>query len=159
MKIIAIDPGYNRVGVAVLEKTTTLKEQICFSNCFETDKNINFSTRLNFIGEYIYKCIDEYKPEVLVIENLFFAKNSKTALKVSEARGVIIFQATRFNIPIYEYTPNQIKLAVAGYGNANKLSIHNMVKRLVVLEDKKMNDDEIDAIAIGLTFFATQKKI
>lgn len=154
MIIIAIDPGYDRVGIAVIEKKE--KEIILYSECFQTNSKDDFYTRLHQIGNHVKNIIKKYKPSCMAIEHLFFAKNTKTALEVSEARGVIIFQALESSISVYDFTPNQIKAAVTGHGNAVKKDVHKMIKHLISLDvHKKYIDDEIDAIAIGLTFFAS----
>ena len=157
VRVIAIDPGYDRVGIAVLEKNN--KETIVFSECFITQKEDHHNKRIFEIGERIYFLIQKYQVDVLAIEALFFSKNTKTAMLVAEARGVIIFQAYRNNIPVFEYTPNQIKLAVTGYGNATKKDIFFMIPKLIYLDKRKRIDDELDAIALGLTFLASYKKI
>ncbi len=157
MRILAIDPGYDRLGIAVIEKNK--KEVLIDSECFQTDKNIDIHKRIMLIGQCVRKYIKKYKPDALVVEDLFFSKNTKTALKVSESRGVIIFQATDLGIPVYEYTPNQIKLAVTGYGKATKSDVYIMVSRLIDIGNIKRIDDEIDAIATGLTFFARYREI
>jgi len=157
MKVLAIDPGYDRVGIAVIEKNNNT-EQLIYSECFETSSKIYFTERLGLIGQHIRFIINEYDIDMFAIEGLFFSKNTKTALKVSEARGVIIFQAVDVGIPVFEYTPNQIKVAVTGYGKATKNDVHLMVEKLISLDSKKRIDDEIDAIAIGLTFFAIYRK-
>jgi crossover junction endodeoxyribonuclease RuvC len=160
MKVISIDPGYDRVGIAIIEKNKNLKkENVIFSECFFTDKKEKINDRIYKIGDHVNFLIKKYKPKFLVIESLFFSKNTKTALFVAEARGVIIFQAKRNNIDVFEYTPNQIKLAVAGHGSANKKDIFFMINHLIDLNDKKRIDDELDAIAIGLTFFAINKNL
>ena len=155
MKIIAIDPGYDRLGVAILEKKIKGQEVLLYSECFQTSPNDEFNNRVGLLGKRVREIIKEFEPEYMAIENLFFAKNTKTALKVSESRGVVIFQAIDKNIPVYEFTPNQIKVAVAGYGRATKKDVYLMTDRLINLTKKKYIDDEIDAIATGLTFFAT----
>jgi crossover junction endodeoxyribonuclease RuvC len=160
MRIISIDPGYDRVGIAILEKDKKdKKEKVIFSESFITNKKDKINDRIFKIGKRVNNLIIEYKPEKLIIESLFFSKNTKTALAVAEARGVIIFQAKRNNIEVFEYTPNQIKLAVAGHGSANKKDIFYMVHKLINISNKKRLDDELDAIAIGLTFFASYKNI
>ncbi len=156
MRVIAIDPGYDRLGIAVLDKKNN-KEVLVYSECFETSSKDDFNSRLYQLGQRVYSVIQEYKPNYMAIETLFFARNTKTALKVSESRGVVIFQASLFGIPICEYTPNQIKLAVAGYGSATKSELYTMTSRLIDLGDKKMIDDEVDAIAVALTFFAIHR--
>lgn len=154
MVIISVDPGYDRLGIALVQKKDSQKEYVLYSECFQTSSRDVFNDRLFAIADRVGELIRQYNPEYLVIESLFFAKNTKTALKVSEARGAIIFQAKNHDVQVYEFTPNQIKLAVAGHGSANKDDVHFMTQKLVNLEDRKYIDDEIDAIAIGLTFFA-----
>jgi crossover junction endodeoxyribonuclease RuvC len=154
MKVIAIDPGYDRLGIAVLEKKKNKKEILVYSECFQTDSKIEFNLRLGVIGKRVREIIEEYSPNYMAIETLFFSKNTKTALKVSESRGVVIFQAVERDIPVYEFSPNQIKVAVTGYGNANKKDVYTLTTRLIDLGDGIKIDDEIDAIATGLTFFA-----
>ncbi len=155
MKIIAIDPGYERLGIAILEKGTR-RETLVFSECFKTSAKEKHEDRLRSIGEEIGKVIKKYKPEALAIENLFFKTNAKTAMKVSEARGVILYEAAKAGLKITEFTPLQIKVAVTGYGKSDKNQVIQMVERLIAVEPLKY-DDEYDAIACGLTYFATNR--
>ncbi len=157
MRILAIDPGYERVGIAVLEKNAGGKETIVYSDCFRTDKKAKLPARIFSIGEEIATLIKKYKPEALAIETLFMTTNQKTVMGVSEARGVIIYEASRAGIAVFEYTPLQIKIAVTSYGHADKEDVRKMVKNLITLPAKKQIDDEIDAIAVGLTCFACEK--
>ena len=154
MRVIAIDPGYDRCGIAILEGSSG-SETIVFSECFQTRKEESLAQRIFSIGERINQLISKYKPQSMAVEDLFFAKNTKTALDVSQARGVIVFQGMRNNLRIYEYTPNQIKLAVTGYGSATKKDMHFLTSKLIKLEDKTYIDDEIDAIAVGITCLAS----
>lgn len=154
MRVIAIDPGYDRLGIAIIEKKKKEKEILLHSECLQTDSKQGFNYRLGILGKRVRSLIEEYSPEHMAIEGLFFAKNTKTALKVSESRGVVIFQAVDRNISVYEFTPNQIKVAVTGYGRATKKDVTAMVARLIDLGEGVKIDDEIDAIATGLTFFA-----
>ena len=132
MRVIAIDPGYDRLGIAILEKKSN-KELLIYSECFETSAQELFHNRLGAIGSRVREIIKKYSPDACAIEDLFFAKNTKTALKVSESRGVVIFQAIDNDIPVYEYTPNQIKVAVTGYGRATKKEVYTMVERIISL--------------------------
>jgi len=157
MKIIAIDPGYERLGIAILEKETG-KETLVFSECFKTLATEKHEERLRQIGEKIEKTIKEYKPEAMSIETLFFQTNAKTAMKVSEARGVILYTAAKNKLKIAEFTPLQIKVAVTGYGKSDKEQVIAMIPRLVKTEKVIKHDDEYDAIACGLTFFASTNK-
>ncbi len=155
MRILGIDPGYERLGVAVLEKNIgDKKERVIFSECFKTPTKIDFALRLEMLGGEIKKTIKKYKPDVISIETLFFEKNQKTAMRVAEARGVVIYEAICAKLEIFEATPLQIKMATTGYGKADKQQIIKMVKMLVEIPDNKTSDDELDAIAIALSAFA-----
>lgn len=150
-RILGIDPGYERLGIAILEKTKSSREEVLFSVCFKTDKNLEFAQRLKLIGVEVKRVIKKYRPEILAIESLFSNTNQKTVMHVSEARGVVIYESINANLKIFEATPPQIKLAVAGDGRADKNQIIKMVKMLVDMDNSKMSDDELDAIAIALT--------
>ncbi len=154
MRILAIDPGLERVGVAILDKERGAKETLIFSECFKTKASLPLSERLNLIGLHINKIVLEYEPEILAIESLFFTTNQKTAMVVSQARGVIIYEGTKNGLPVHEYTPLQIKVAVTGYGKATKTQVNSMVQKLINIPKKITSDDEMDAVAIGLTCFA-----
>lgn len=159
MKVLAIDPGFERVGIAVIEKTNLKKDVLVHSECFKTSAKISFPQRLKYIGIKIEEIIKKYKPEVLAIEKLYFTTNQKTVMGVSEARGAILYVASKNNLSIYEYTPPQIKLAVTGYGKASKENIMSMVPKLIEVDKGVNSDDELDAIAIGLTCLACEKLI
>jgi len=163
MKILGIDPGYERLGVAILEKTNSAKkERVVFSECFKTSTKLEFTERLFLIGEKIREIIKKYKPKILAIETLFLNTNQKTAMRVSEVRGVVLYEARRAGLEIFEASPPQIKNSITGYGHADKTQIIKMVKMLVDFTDKddkkQESDDELDAIAIALTAFAHQKR-
>jgi crossover junction endodeoxyribonuclease RuvC len=158
MKIIGIDPGYERIGIAVLEKNKgDKKEVLVYSNCFKTSAKLPLPERIFLLGAEIQSVIKKYKPEKLAIEKLFFENNQKTAMGVSEARGAIIFVGRNSGLEILEYTPLQIKNAVTGYGKATKAQVHAMVGKLIELPKTVKQDDEVDAIAVGITGFATTK--
>jgi crossover junction endodeoxyribonuclease RuvC len=148
--ILGVDPGYGRIGLAVIEKSSS-KEKLIYSECFETDSKLPQSKRLLALGERVGEIIEKYTPQTIAIETLLWSKNKKTALQVAEARGVILFEAARHKILIREFNPNQIKLAVTGYGKSDKKQVINMVEKLIKLAPCKRLDDEYDAIAIALT--------
>lgn len=152
MRIISIDPGYERLGIAVLEKDR--KETLLFSECFKTKAALPFVERLELVGREVARVITEFSPEGLAIENLFIETNQKTAMRVAEVRGAILYQARLLGLDIYEYTPLQIKVSTTGYGKATKEQVSLMVKKLVSGAENTKQDDEMDAIAIGLTHFA-----
>jgi crossover junction endodeoxyribonuclease RuvC len=158
MRILGIDPGYERLGIAILERTPEArpqgKEKVIFSECFKTSAKLEFPERLKLIGEEVKRVIKKYKPEVLAIETLFLNTNQKTVMKVSEARGVVVCEASGAGLKVFEASPPQIKIATTGYGRANKTQINKMVKILVEIDEKVKSDDELDAIAIALTAFA-----
>jgi crossover junction endodeoxyribonuclease RuvC len=152
MRIIAIDPGYERLGIAVLEKNK--KEELVFSTCFKTSKTLPFVERLELVGREVARVITEFEPTELAIENLFINSNQKTAMRVAEVRGAILYQARLSKLAVAEYTPLQVKVATTGYGKATKDQVVSMVQKLVARTEKKFQDDEMDAIAVGLTHFA-----
>ncbi len=115
MRIIAIDPGYERMGVAIIEKNSN-KENLVFSECFKTSAKIPHEERLKLIGQEIEKCIKKYEPQAMAIETLFFTNNQKTAMHVSEARGVMLYVASVTRLSVAEFSPMAIKVAVTGYG-------------------------------------------
>jgi crossover junction endodeoxyribonuclease RuvC len=154
MKVIAIDPGYERMGVAVIEKTNR-KEILVYSECFKTSPKISHEERLKLIGQEIEKIIKKYKPEAMAIETLFFKNNQKTAMHVSEARGVMLYVASALGLKVVEFSPMSIKIAVTGYGNSDKEQVIFMVKKLINIKEEIKYDDEYDAIAVGLAYFAT----
>ncbi|MBP9715492.1 MAG: crossover junction endodeoxyribonuclease RuvC, partial [Candidatus Pacebacteria bacterium] len=117
MIILGIDPGYERLGIAVLEKNTG-KEEVLHSECFKTSAKLKFEERLFLIGQKIEEVIKKYRPDVLAIETLFSNTNQKTVMHVSEARGVVIYEAIKKDLKIFEASPPQIKMATTGYGKA-----------------------------------------
>ena len=153
MKILGIDPGYERMGVAIIERNEG-RESVVFSTCIRTSAKLSLPERLVTIGRELESIIVQYLPDQAAIEALYFAKNTTTALKVAEARGVIQFVITSNSIPLFEYHPNIIKIAVTGYGNADKSAIASMIPKLVTYDAAKKIDDELDAIAVALTHSA-----
>ena len=158
MKILSIDPGYERLGIAILEKEKKgAKEEYIFSETFKTSPKLDFKERLFLLGRRIEEIIEKYKPEILSIDKLFFNTNQKTATNVAETRGTIIYLAMKNNLKVYEYTPLEIKMAMTGNGRADKKQVIFMVNQLINLDKEIKYDDEFDAIAVGLTFFAYKK--
>jgi len=159
MIILGIDPGYERLGIAILEKKQgDKKERLIFSECFQTAKALPHPTRLKLLGQEVVKIIKEYSPEALAIETLFFSKNQKTAMQVAEARGVILYEAQCSNIKIFEYSPVEIKIATTGYGKSDKKQIINMLHKIIDINKDIKHDDEYDAIAGAVTCFAHNRK-
>lgn len=154
MRILGIDPGYDRVGIAIVEKSGKNKEVLIYSECFQTSSKDDFYIRLGQVGEKIAEVIKKHPPNALAIESLFITKNQKTAMRVSESRGVIMYEAIKSGLPVYEYTPLQIKVAVTGHGGSDKTQVMKMIPLLVKLTARKALDDEYDAIAVALACIA-----
>lgn len=156
MRVLGIDPGFARVGWGVLEvQNSEFKIQNC--GCIETSKNNNLQDRLLSVYEQVLKIIKKYKPDILAIEELFFTNNAKTAFQVAESRGVIILAAAMQKISVASYTPLQVKVAVTGYGKADKKQVGRMIKAILKLKDMPKLDDTVDAIAVALTHAFTNK--
>lgn len=150
MKILGIDPGYERLGVAILEHEKS-GDALIYSDCIITSPKLPHEKRLAIIGEEIQKIIVKQKPDCAGIETLFFNTNQKTAMHVAEARGVVVYEIAKHNIPVFEYTPLQIKIAVTSYGRSDKSQVTEMLRKLIRIDKKIKHDDEYDAIAVALT--------
>ncbi len=157
MKILAIDPGYERLGIAVLECSNGQKEQLLYSNCFKTSASIQFNERLCLIGDELRSMLRNFSPETLAIEKLYFNTNQKTAIGVVEVIGAIKYIAKSSGLKVFEYTPLQIKSAVSGNGRGSKKDVINMVHKLIKIDKKIKYDDEYDAIAVALTCSASER--
>jgi crossover junction endodeoxyribonuclease RuvC len=169
-RILGIDPGYDRCGVAIVEGTMQ-KPRLVFSCCIETDRKQSFPERILFIFKCLSDIIEEHKPTDCSIEDLFFTTNQKTAIKVAEARGVCLLAAAYFKLKIGEYTPLQVKTYLTSYGRADKKQVYFIVEKILKLdfsgktkesvelkkEWSQKQDDEIDAIAIALTHLFVSK--
>ena len=153
-RVLGIDPGFDRVGVAVMDKGSVL-----FSTCIKTSSKLPHQERLLQIGKGVGKVIERWKPQDLAIETLFFNQNTSTALKVAEARGVIIYESVRAGLNVYEYSPQAVKIGVTGYGKADKKQMEIMVRKLVKLSGDKKLDDELDAVALCINHLASKRGI
>lgn len=149
MIILGIDPGFARMGYAVLESTRE-DSKIIECSCIETSSDSNYENRLALIADKIKYLLAEYKPEALAIEKIFFAANQKTALKIAEVRGILLYLAVSEKIPVFEYTPLEVKMSLCGYGKASKDQVQKMVKILLKIQSLPKLDDAVDAIAIAL---------
>jgi len=152
MKVFAIDPGFGRCGVAVLEKQNG-KEILIYSECIETSSKTPFPERLSAVVSQCERIMKRYKPDAVVLEKLYFATNQKTAMQVAEVRGALLGMAGSAGMPVSEYTPMQVKAAL-GYGKADKKQVAKILHMLVKIEKPIKYDDEYDAIAVGVTHLA-----
>lgn len=153
MKVLGIDPGYGRCGVAIVEKNGG-KEVLLYSDCIETPATAEFSARLTQVADECARIIREYKPDCVAMEKLYFSTNQKTGMQVAEVRGAIINCVSSMGLPVAEYTPGEVKSAVASSGNADKQQVAAMLRMLMKIEKKIKRDDEYDAIAIAVTHLA-----
>lgn len=156
MLILGIDPGIGRLGWGIVDvKGSSLKAEDY--GCIETKPNSDTSERLLVISKELEKIFKKFKPDVLAVEELFFGANSKTALVVGQARGVVFLVSAQNKIPISVYTPLQVKMALTGYGRADKNQIGQMVKIILKLEKTPELDDTSDALAVALTHAFSSK--
>lgn len=153
MRVLGVDPGYDRLGLAVMEKKEG-KEELLFSTCVTTDKKATLPERIEELGTALARVMKEFNPDQVAIETLFFNKNQKTALSVAEARGVVVFLSRQHGAEVKEFGPAEVKVAVTGYGGSDKRAVMDMLRRLVPKLPAKALDDEYDAIAIAVTALA-----
>lgn len=156
MRILGIDPGIGRTGWGVIEVESG-KLRVEKYGCFETAPKSPIETRLASIFEFVGSLIQEYNPEELAVEELFFNTNVTTALQVGQARGVVLLAAAQNGLTISSYTPLQVKMAVTGYGRAEKAQIGKMVKTILKLESVPKPDDTADALAVAVTHALSRK--
>ncbi len=149
MRILGIDPGYAIVGYGVIESQGIKLTPLAFG-AITTASHTVFEDRLQEVYNDMVCLLQTYKPEAMAIESLFFTSNQKTIVAVAEARGVILLAAKQAGVPIFEYTPLQVKQSVAGYGRATKKQVQEMTRRLLKLKSIPKPDDAADALAISV---------
>ncbi len=156
MKILGIDPGTKRVGYGIIEKNISnnfdVLEYGCLESIFKKENEVLEDIFLN-----ILKIIKKNKPDLISIEKIFFFKNQKTIISISQARGVILLACQKMKIPVFEPTPLEIKTCLTSYGRADKKSVAEMVKRILKLDEIPKLDDTTDALACALTAFYLKK--
>ena len=148
--ILGIDPGYGRLGFAVIEIVKGNPKSICHG-VITTEVNSKMVDRLPEIADDLRSLIKRHKPDLLVVEELFFAKSTTTAMKVAEVRGVILLLAGEASMEVVEVKPNEVKMATTGYGRADKRQMQQMVKVIFGLSAIPKPDDAADALAIAFT--------
>jgi crossover junction endodeoxyribonuclease RuvC len=166
MRIIGIDPGYERLGIAVIDQPSPAagygsaqKNNVVFSTCIRTSAKLSMPDRLHEIGTALSQIIKEHAPDEGAIEELYFGKSAKTGMLVAEARGVIQYVLRAAGVPVFQYHPSAIKIAITGNGNAKKEDILFMLPKLIDLSATKKLDDELDAIAVAITHLSSRKVI
>ena len=150
MKVLGIDPGTGRVGWALLDHEKG-QDSLSECGCFETKAKTDLSDRLRKIYDFFTDLIAKEKPDLVSMELLFFAKNVTTAFDVGAARGVILLACQQAGLPVFQYTPMQVKSSLTGYGKADKKQIEYMVTHILHLKEVPKPDDAADAVAIALT--------
>ena len=159
MRVLGIDPGFDRTGWGVIEDTGGRLTYVeC--GCIQTSAKDEYTQRLQAIRDGVQDVINRFKPDAFAIEKLFFQTNAKTAIKVGEARGIALLVAADAGVPIVEPTPNQVKSGTTGQGNAEKKQVQDMVMRLLKLSSVPKPDDAADALAIaivGATLFSSRR--
>ena len=150
MRILGIDPGYATIGFGMIEANRGQNLHMLHYGAITTPAGIPLSRRLYQIGQDVEELIQKLKPDVIAVEELFFNTNITTGIAVAHGRGVILYAAEKCGIPLYEYTPAQVKLAITGYGKADKRQMMDMTRRLLKLNALPRPDDAADALAIAI---------
>ncbi|MBI2031586.1 MAG: crossover junction endodeoxyribonuclease RuvC [Candidatus Levybacteria bacterium] len=156
MRVLGIDPGIARTGWGIIEENNGKFSALDY-DCLETSPNLETPKRLFEIYDKVIKLINKYKVDALSVEELFFNTNAKTAFVVGQARGVVLLAGAQKKLSIGIYTPLQVKIAVSGYGRAEKVQIGKMVKTILNLKEIPRPDDTADALAVGLTHLFSRK--
>ncbi len=150
MLVMGIDPGIAITGYSIVQRANRGSGRAIAYGCLRTPAHTELSTRLLTVHRGLSDLLDEYKPDVVVVEQLFFNRNTTTAFTVGQSRGVVLLSAAERGIRVCEYTPLQVKQAVVGYGRADKKQVQQMVKALLNLESVPKPDDVADALAIAI---------
>ncbi len=148
--IIGIDPGFGRVGFGVIEKIKTGEWKALDYGCIDTSLKKKFTERLLEISDSLNCLIKKHNPNRMAVEKLFFSRNVTTAIEVAQARGAILLSGAQAGLEIDEFTPPQIKQAITGYGNAEKMQMQKMVSIILGIKGKIKSDDAADALAVAL---------
>ncbi len=156
MVILGVDPGTARLGWGII-KDQSGKQTVGDYGCLETTKTQSDSARLKVLFNDFTKLLNIHKPNAVAVEDLFFFKNQTTVIKVSQARGVILLASELLKIPTCSYSPLQVKMAVTGYGKADKRQVQQMTKSILKLDSIPKPDDTADALAVALTHAFTHK--
>lgn len=159
MKVLGIDPGTARAGWAVITKEKGVVGLVAYG-CITTVTTQSVETRLLHLYQEMQTLFDDYNPDAVAVEDLFYTTNAKTVIAVAQARGVILLAAAQKNVSVVSYSPLAVKLAVAGYGKAEKVQVQKMVMATLKLAKIPQPDDAADAVAVGLThcFMERMKK-
>lgn len=151
MRILGIDPGIGVCGFGLIEANSRTSAKALDYGVVTTTVDVPLPSRLRELHDSLTEVLDQTKPEIMAVEKLFFSKNITTGIAVAEARGIILLVAEEKGLPVYEYTPNEIKKSLTGYGAATKTQIQEMVQVHLGLDAKPRPDDAADALAVAVT--------
>jgi crossover junction endodeoxyribonuclease RuvC len=147
--VLGIDPGTAQTGYGLVERTGSRLRAIDYG-CLETPATLELPQRLVLIQDGLAELIETHRPDLVAVERLFFNRNVQTALAVGHARGVALLTAARYSLPVHEYGPSEVKMAVTGYGRAEKSQVQRMVQSVLGLATLPRPDDAADALAIAI---------
>ena len=149
MRIIGIDPGTAILGYGIIDYIGNQMRPVDYG-CIRTESNIDMPVRLGMLYDDLQSLLNKYQPDVMAVEELFFNRNVTTAITVGQARGVVLLAGVQMDIPVFEYTPLQVKQAICGYGRAEKQQVQEMVRVLLHLQGIPKPDDVADALAVSI---------
>ena len=150
---MGVDPGVAKLGYAFIEiEGKEGKLKAIDYDCITTSMNLSPGERLKIINNELNKLIKKYKPNVMAVESVYFFKNLKTAMPVSQAKGVVLLTAAKKKIPVYEITPLQMKMAITGYGRAEKKQVQEMLRVLLNMKEAPKSDDAADALGVAFCY-------
>lgn len=156
--VLGVDPGYERLGLAILRRIGD-REELLVSLCARTPKELPLPERIGLLAQEVERLIDEHRPDTLALERSYFSKSRSTALGVAQVRGMLVTVAAQAGLCVFEYSPQEIKIAVTGYGSSDKKAVAAMLPSLIALPPGKRLDDELDAIAVGITCLASTRTL
>lgn len=156
MIVLGIDPGSDRMGYAFVESDKG-KQELISVGCITTTRGATDEGRLIELFDALTSLLIQYAPDIAAIESLFFANNAKTIIQVGQARGVILLACAKSSIPVQSYAPLEVKMAITGYGKAEKKQVQHMIQSILKLKDIPKPDDAADAVAIALTHCFSHK--
>lgn len=159
MTILGIDPGTERTGYGIIKKLPRSKVVCTAYNCITTPRSQTGAQRLLILEKELAKVLRKYKPHLAAVETLFFFKNLKTVMPVSQAKGVILLTLAKQNIPVVELSPLQVKMAITGYGRAEKKQVQRIVQEALGLAEIPKPDDAADGLALAIACAASVKSL
>jgi crossover junction endodeoxyribonuclease RuvC len=153
IRILGVDPGSQVTGLGIIEVIDNRDIRLCYHGCIRTDRKATFAHRLKQIYFGLSEIIEQYKPDHVALEDIFYSDNVKTAIVMGHARGVSLLEPINLGITPAEYSPREVKLAVVGRGNASKEQVHFMVKNMLKVKEDITPDDASDALAVALCHY------